>query len=48
MDEAVAQAKGRERAQFGILKVIEALIEQGQTERARDVFKSEVNTFIVI
>ena len=45
MEDALAQAKGRERTEFGILKVIEALIEQGQTERAIDVFKSEVNTF---
>ena len=44
IDEALSLVKGRPRGgqEFGIMKVVEALVEQGQTERALDIFKSEV------
>ena len=44
IDEALVLVKGRARGgqEYGIMKVVEALVEQGQTEKALDVFKSEV------
>ena len=42
LEEAVALAKGAARDNYLFMKAIEALVEQGQTETAVDVFKSEV------
>ena len=44
MEQAMDMARGRERQlQFGVMKVVEALVEQGHSERALEFFKSEIS-----
>ena len=44
VDKAMDMARGREGdTGFGVMKVVEALVEQGNTERALEFFKSVIS-----
>ena len=43
-DKAMDMARGREGdTGFGVMKVVEALVERGHTERALEFFRSEIS-----